>query len=146
MSGKPKCGGCDGRHVIHRGPCPARAASSCQRVTFDGGTAIVCGSRPPCPCSWRTCACGQGVAIAIELPPGVTRAPSGQVVMVPVARGSAGEPAGRLAVRVLEAGGWLACRDLTGIGEQPADGEWRGTEHDDEQPGHKITYQRKEAA
>jgi hypothetical protein len=84
------------------------------------------------------------VVIAIELPPAVTAAPDGQVVMVPVARGSAGDPAGRLAVRELEPGGWLACRDLA-AGEQPGPGEWRGTEHDDEAAGHRLTYTRKAA-
>jgi hypothetical protein len=90
---------------------------------------MICGARPPCPCAWRTCACGKPVALAAELPPATRALPlqGREVMIVPVERGSAGMPGGLLAVRVLS-DGFLACRDLAD-GEQLAKGEWRGREH-----------------
>jgi hypothetical protein len=68
------------------------------------------------------------VALAIELPPTVRALPAArEVMLVSVVRGSAGQLPGRLAVRQLP-GGHLACRDLA-AGEEPAEDEWRGTEH-----------------
>jgi hypothetical protein len=52
---------------------------------------------------------------------------AGEIMIASVERGTAGDPAGRLAVRQL-AGGFLAYRDLAD-GEEPREGEWRGTEH-----------------
>jgi hypothetical protein len=46
---------------------------------------------------------------------------------VPVLRGSAGKPGGRLAVRLL-LDGTLGSRELA-EGEEPLPGEWRGVEH-----------------
>jgi hypothetical protein len=88
----------------------------------------MCGYRPACPCPWRRCGCGLPVVVAVELPTLAVTLPSADTVMVvPVIRGSANDPAGRLAVWKL-ADGHLACRDLAG-GETPGEGEWRGTEH-----------------
>ena len=126
-------------HTSHKNPCRAKGRSGCVPFRGDDGAAgYACGARPDCPCGWRTCKCGTDVAICLELPAEVTVAPDGEVIMVPVVRGSAGASGGRVAVRKIAAG-WLACRDLAD-GEAPAEGEWLGTEHDDEQPGHKIIY------
>lgn len=65
------------------------------------------------------------MATTVELPAAAPMPTSGQVIAVPVLRGSAGDPAGRLAVRRTE-GGQLACRDLDGGLEA---GEWRAVEH-----------------
>ena len=63
------------------------------------------------------------------LAPDIDRAPDGEVIMMPVLRGSARDPAGRAAVRKLPDGtGWLASRELA-AGEACGPGEWRGTEH-----------------
>jgi hypothetical protein len=62
--------------------------------------------------------------------------------MVPFERGPALAAGGLLAVRPL-ADGWLACRELAD-GEEPGEGEERRREHDDERPGHKIVYTKKE--
>jgi hypothetical protein len=144
-SAKPKCPGCAGRHAIHRGPCPARAASRCQPFDVGGSAGFACGWRPPCPCAWRTCACGAAVAIAVELPADARTAPPGAVVLVPFLRGCQPpeELGARLAVRVLT-DGWLACRSLAD-GEEPGPGEYRRAEHDDERAGHRITYTRRAA-
>jgi hypothetical protein len=81
--------------------------------------------------------------VTVLLPAEAKTVPDREVVMVPCERVA---PAcaldGRLAVRQLS-DGWLACRELAGD-EQPGPGEWRAREHDDERPGHKITYTRKE--
>jgi hypothetical protein len=50
-----------------------------------------------------------------------------EAIDVPVVRGSAGDPAGRLEVWE-EPDGYLFCRELA-PGEQPAEGRWRGVEH-----------------
>jgi hypothetical protein len=123
---KPKCP-CG--HAAHAKACPARAGSRCQSYQSpDGATGFICGYRPGCPCPFRTCKCGMLVALAAELPPDAAALPSADTVMlVSVIRGSAGDPAGRLAVRQLT-GGHLACRDLPD-GEEPGEGEWRGQEH-----------------
>ena len=127
MTGRPKCARCG--HAEHARACRAKGPSRCVPVPGAAGTAVICGARPPCPCSWRSCACGQPVALACELPPEVRALPleDGEVMIVSVERGSAGAPGGLLAVRVL-ADGFLACRSLA-AGEQPAEGEWRGREH-----------------
>jgi hypothetical protein len=118
-------------HAEHVKACRARGRSRCVRVeTGDGGAAMVCGARPPCPCAWRVCPCGTPVALAAELPADAVALPSGDVIIVSVERGSAGDGAGRVAVREL-ASGHLACRDLAD-GEDPAAGEWRGREHRNE--------------
>jgi hypothetical protein len=131
MTTKQKCSGCV--HADHPKVCAARAQSRCQSYqSADGTTGFVCGYKPGCPCPFRTCKCGALVALAVELPPDVRALPvADQVMIVSVQRGSARDPAGRLAVRKLP-GGHLACRDLAD-GEQPADGEWRGREHKNEE-------------
>jgi hypothetical protein len=144
---KPKCRGCDGRHIVHAGPCKALAAQRGATIALEGGgVARVCGYRPPCPCAWRDCSCGATVAIAALLPDDAVAVPDGEVVLVPFLRGTAGpdDPAGRLAVRRV-ADGYLACRELAD-GDQLRPGEVRRTEHDDERAGHKITYTRRERA
>jgi hypothetical protein len=115
-----RCAHCG--HAGHRTRCPAKGPSSCRPLVGDDGepAGIACYQRrPPCACPWRTCKCGALTAEATALDqPGIT---------VPVLRGSAGEPGGLLAVRLL-ADGTLGCRDLKGL--QPGPGEWRATEHD----------------
>jgi hypothetical protein len=92
----------------------------------------MCGPRPPCPCSWRTCKCGAKVAIA-QLDARQARAFCAeqgieqQDIEVPVVRGSAGDPAGRLAVWE-RPDGVLVCVELA-PGEQLVKGQWRGVEH-----------------
>jgi hypothetical protein len=127
MTGRAKCPRCG--HAGHDKACRAKGPSRCVTVSDGTATATMCGIRPPCPCAWRTCACGTPVALAAELPPEVLTLPlqGGDVMIVSAERGSAGAPGGLLAVRVL-ADGFLACRDLA-AGEQPAKGEWRGREH-----------------
>lgn len=126
MTARPKCAGCG--HAEHPKACRAKGPSGC--VPFHDGafTGMICGARPSCPCSWRTCGCGTPVALAAELPPGQRTLPAeGEVMIVSVERGSARVPGGLLAVRKL-VDGFLACRDLP-AGEQPAKDEWRGREH-----------------
>jgi hypothetical protein len=142
---KRKCPGCAGRHAVHSGPCKALGPSKCVPIFAEAGTGFMCGARPPCPCGWRDCACGQPVVITVELPPGVNTCPPCEVILVPCERvppGDAGD--GLLAVRKL-ADGFLACRGLA-EGEEPGEGEWRAREHDDERPGHRIAYTKRERA
>jgi hypothetical protein len=83
-------------------------------------TGMVCGARQPCLCPWRTCRCGTLVAVAAcadDLGYEET-----------VERGSAGNPAGTLAVRKL-ADGTLSARPLS-AGAEPDPGEWRAVDHD----------------
>ena len=125
---RTKCAHCG--HVGHGIACRAKGPSKCVPLVseIDGMTGFACGVRPPCPCPWRLCQCGAPVALAAQLPRSIGGLPvEGEVVIVSVERGSAGDPAGRLAVREL-AGGYLACRDLAG-GEPVDGGEWRGREH-----------------
>jgi hypothetical protein len=102
---------------------------------FDSGFA--CGSRPPCPCSWRTCKCGALVANALldkdqaEAFNTAHGLDPGQAIDVPVIRGSAGNPAGRLEVWQ-QPDGILACRELAegeGLTRAGESGSWRGVEH-----------------
>lgn len=127
MTARPKCRGCG--HADHVKACRARGPSRCQTwASDDGATGFACGSRPPCPCSWRVCPCGFPVALAAELPPAARTLPDdGEVMIVTLERGSARDPAGCIAVRKLT-GGHLACRDLPD-GEDPRPGEWRAREH-----------------
>ena len=124
-----KCGGCG--HAGHPKGCRARAkARSVVAETPDGGIMRMCGYRPSCPCSWRTCKCGAPVMLAAELPPASrTLPPSGEVVVVSIERDPGGET-GNLAVRTL-ADGYLAVRTLA-AGEEPGRGERRATEHTNE--------------
>lgn len=80
----------------------------------------MCGVRPACPCPWRTCACGAQVVVADadDYPDEVET----------ILRGSAGDPAGTLAVRKMPDGS-LRARPLP-PGEEPAEGEWRAVDHD----------------
>jgi hypothetical protein len=127
MSPRPKCPRCE--HAEHRKGCTGRDPSKCQTYASGGATGFICGSRPPCSCPFRVCKCGAPVALAAELPADARGLPAGEVMVVSVERGSARDPAGRLAVRILDLGsGHLACRDLAD-GEQPREGEWRATEH-----------------
>ena len=130
-----RCGGCG--HAGHRGRCRARGPSRCQPLIGESGeqAGFACGTRPPCPCPWRTCTCGAAVAVAVLDPAqaaafaaanGITL-PDGQVIKVPVLRGSAGNPAGELEVWAA-ADGRLICRELDS-GAAPAAGRWRGVEH-----------------
>lgn len=141
---KAKCRGCGFRHQVHAGPCKRRARSRCQTAsTSDGAVMTVCGYRPQCTCAWRECPCGTPVAVAVELPRDAQVIPAGEVMLVAVVRGTAGDPAGGLAVREL-ADGHLACRDLA-YGEEPAEDEWRGTEHhkDGDPDGGDCPHERK---
>ena len=137
-STKPRCLGCGDRHIVHGGPCKAKGpVKSVLIPAKDGGIIRVCGYRPPCPCPWRTCKCGTPLAVAVELPAGTILAPvEGQVMLVSVRRGSAGDWGGRLAVWKL-ANGMLGCRDLAG-GEEPGEGEYRGCEHDETKCGYDL--------
>ena len=113
------CGSCG--HKEHRGRCTRRSQSRCVPLsTSDGMTGFACGTRPPCPCPWRTCSCGTPVAVAACADdPGYEET---------VERGTAGRPDGTLAVRRLP-DGTLSARPLP-AGTPPADVEWRGIDHD----------------
>jgi hypothetical protein len=119
VSAAPKCGRC--RHTEHRGECKRRGPSRCTPLDSGHGlTGFACGARPQCPCPWRVCVCGTPVAIATcEDDPEFFES---------VERGTAGRLGGTLAVRQL-ADGTLMARYLP-PGEQPREGEWRGTDHD----------------
>jgi len=112
-----RCDGCP--HAFHRDGCRGKAASGC--VPLDGGGwACYRGARPDCPCPFGEChTCRAPIVGAGQSDPDAPE--------IDVDRGSAGDPAGRLAVRKL-ADGTLACRRLAD-GEQPDEGEWRGREH-----------------
>jgi len=114
-----RCRSCG--HKEHRGRCPRRHPSRCTpHDTGDGIAGMICGTRQPCPCPWRTCRCGTPVAIAACADdPGYVET---------IERGSAGDPAGTLAVRQL-ADGTLSARPLR-AGAEPAPGEWRAIDHD----------------
>lgn len=126
MTRLPGCVRCG--HAGHVRACRAKGPSRCVPFADGAAAGLVCGVRPPCRCAWRTCGCGQPVALACELPARAQALPlRAEIMIVSVERGSAGAAEGLLAVREL-AGGFLACRDLV-PGEQPGAGEWRGREH-----------------
>lgn len=114
-----RCGSCD--HKAHRGRCTRRAPSRC--TPLDNGSGQIgwaCGTRPQCPCPWRTCCCGALVAVAAcSDDPGYEET---------IERGSAGHPDGTLTVRKL-ADGTLTARPLA-AGGGLAEGEWRAVDHD----------------
>ena len=131
-----RCPNC--AHAEHRQACRGKAASGCVPL-FDQArekpVGFVCyrGERPLCGCPARTCKCGARVVMATLLdvfgrpaqpPEGV----DGDGVDVPVMRGSAGQPEGRLEVCDLAGDGSLLCRELS-VGEETRPGWWRGTEH-----------------
>jgi hypothetical protein len=125
---RPPCGGCG--HSFHRDQCsrkgPARAWLVLDPATGEV-TGRACGARPQCPCPWGAChTCGAPVVGASTLPL-YDGSPE-----IDIDRGSAGDPAGTLAVRELP-DGTLAVRRL-GPGEGLADGEWRGRQH-----AHRLT-------
>lgn len=115
-----RCGGC--RHAAHKGKCRGKAPSGCVPFSIGGGTGFICGSRPACPCAWRTCKCGALVATT-TMTTGTGEWAGAWAV--PVLRGSAGT--GTLAVR-RAVDGTLTSRELAD-GENPGPGEWRGDEH-----------------
>jgi len=142
MPPRARCGGC--RHAEHKDKCPGkrdrRPGRHCTPFVsptgkFDHGW--LCGTdNPPCPCSWRTCKCGELVANAV-----LDRAQAAamftdsnvvlaadQVIEVPIVRGSAGDPAGRLDVW-RGADGYLYCRELGDDEVLIPEGHWRGREH-----------------
>lgn len=127
MSGRPKCRGCG--HAAHRDGCRAKGPSGCAPL-LDPATGrpagIACSrTRAPCPCPLGAChTCGSPVA-------GVQPFPLGAVEL-DVDQGSAGDPAGTMAVRKL-ADGTLAGR-LLDVGQEPAAGEWRGRLHQHQLP------------
>jgi hypothetical protein len=121
---REKCGGC--AHVEHRDQCPAKGPSTSTIVPDPAtgrGIARACGrTKQPCPCAWGWCHdCGQGIVGASTLP-----LYNGDPE-IDVDRGSAGDPAGLIAVWILP-DSTLAARRLA-AGEQPGPGEWRGREH-----------------
>jgi hypothetical protein len=122
VTAAPKCPACG--HSAHPGECKRRGRGRCVPL---GPGMIACGVRPQCRCPWRSCRCGTAVAATILLPPEARFAPDGEVVLVPVIRGTARDPAGRLAVWKLD-DGYLASRELAD-GEAPGRREWRGIEH-----------------
>lgn len=120
MPATDRCGGCP--HRAHKGACRAKGRSRCITLYDTDGTLMgtACGYRPPCPCGWRTCECGLPVAVGW-----VIGTKDGCLV---IERGSANDPDGLLAVRVMP-DGILGVRGPVEPGAALEAGEWRGREH-----------------
>jgi hypothetical protein len=120
----PAAGPCPGcGHRLHRDQCGRKAAAGCTPLLDPAGKpfGMACGDKAPCPCPYGWChRCRTPVVGAAQFPLDDEGLPE-----IDIDRGSSGD--GHWAVRQL-ADGRLAARRL-GAGQQPAEGEWRGREH-----------------